>query len=128
MKRFRRTPQRLAILKFLEGNISHPSAEDIRSSLKKPFPTLSPATVYNTLETLREMGRVVEIDIDSGKKRFDPKTESHHHLICIGCKKILDIPEKCRPVLTEHEKRGFRIIRSKVEFYGLCLKCQRRSS
>ena len=126
MKRFRKTPQRLAIMEFLEGNSSHPSAEVVYSALKKRFPTLSLATVYSTLETLRDMGKVVEVGGDSSKKRFDPVTEAHHHLICIRCKKILDIPEKFYPVLTEDEKQGFQVIRSRVDFHGLCPQCRSR--
>jgi Fur family peroxide stress response transcriptional regulator len=127
VKRFRKTPQRLAVMEFLEGNSSHPSAEEIYSALKKNFPTLSLATVYNTLEALRDLGKVVEVGGDSSKKRFDPVTESHHHLICVKCKKILDIPEKFNPVLTEDEKQGFQVIRSRVEFYGLCPQCRSRT-
>jgi Fur family peroxide stress response transcriptional regulator len=126
MKRFRRTPQRLAVMEFLEGNSSHPSAEEVYSALKKKFPTLSLATVYNTLETLRDMGKIVEVGGGFAQKRFDPVTKSHHHLICIKCQKILDIPERFNPVLTEDEKRGFSVIRSQVEFYGLCPECQSR--
>jgi Fur family peroxide stress response transcriptional regulator len=124
MRRFRKTPQRLAIMEFLEGNSSHPSAEEIYSALKERFPTLSFATVYNTLETLRDMGKVVEVSGDSSKKRFDPVLTAHHHLICLSCKKILDLPEKWRPVLNEDEKKGFQVIRSQIEFYGLCPECQ----
>jgi Fur family peroxide stress response transcriptional regulator len=124
MKRFRRTPQRLAIIEFLSGNSSHPSAEEIHAALLRQFPTLSLATVYNTLEALRERGEIVEVGLDPAKKRFDPTPETHHHLICVRCKKIVDIPEKFYPVLTEHEKVGFQVLRSRVEFYGLCPQCQ----
>ncbi len=52
MERYRETglkltPQRLAILEYLDGNTSHPSAEDIYISVKEKFPTMSFATVYN---------------------------------------------------------------------------------
>lgn len=127
MKRFRLTPQRLAIREFLEGNFSHPSAEEIHEALRGQFPTLSLATVYNTLEALRERGEVVEVVGDSSKKRFDPDVLRHHHLICVRCQKILDIPEKWKPVLSEHEKMGFQIIRSQVDFHGLCPECQGRN-
>jgi len=127
MKRFRLTPQRLAIRKFLEGNFSHPSAEDVYGAVKKQFPTLSPATVYNTLEALQERGEIVEVGGDSAKMRFDPVVSEHHHLICVRCKKILDIPEKWKPILSEHDKKGFQIIRSQVDFHGLCPQCQRRN-
>jgi len=126
MKRFRRTPQRLAIMKFLAENASHPSAEEIYTALSGQFPTLSLATVYNTLEALKERGDIVEIGPDFDKKRFDPVVKPHHHLVCIRCKKILDIPAKFNPTLTEDERRGFRVIRSQVEFHGLCPECQGR--
>ncbi len=127
-EKFRRTPQRLAIMKFLEGNSSHPSAEEVYFGLKRQFPTLSLATVYHTLEALERMGKIVEINVDSTKKRYDPAVGAHHHLICIRCKKIIDLPEKFHPVLNEEERKGFRILRSQVEFYGLCPQCQSRRS
>ena len=74
MTSFRRTPQRLAIMKFLEGNTSHPSAEQVHSALHKSFPTLSLATVYNTLEALKAQGAICEVVGDGHKKRFDPAT------------------------------------------------------
>jgi Fur family peroxide stress response transcriptional regulator len=126
MKRFRRTPQRLAVMKFLDNHPSHPSAEDIYDVVKKQFPTLSLATVYNTLEALRERGEIVEVGFDPAKKRFDTVAVSHHHLICIRCKKILDIPEKFSPVLTNKEKMGYQVIRSQLDFHGLCPQCQSR--
>ena len=85
------TPQRLAILQYLEGNIEHPSADVIYKSVLKKFPTMSFATVYNTLEALKKIGNIQEIKIDSGKKRYDPDISNHHHLICTTCKKINDI-------------------------------------
>src|SRR3970040_1018742 len=57
-KGFKLTPQRLAILKFMEGNTSHPAAEDIYRHIKKEYPTVSFATVYNTLEALRDKGEI----------------------------------------------------------------------
>jgi Fur family peroxide stress response transcriptional regulator len=125
-QRFRKTPQRLAIMKFLAGQRSHPSAEDVYAAVKKKFPTLSLATVYNTLEALRERGEVVEVGFDPAKKRFDTVSESHHHLICVRCRKIVDIPERFSPVLTDAEKKGYKVIRSQVDFHGLCPQCQRR--
>ena len=49
-RRFKRTPQRLAILDYLEGNITHPSADDIFKAVSRRFRSMSFATVYNTLE------------------------------------------------------------------------------
>jgi Fur family peroxide stress response transcriptional regulator len=113
---------------FLSSRRFHPSAEEVYAAVKKQFPTISLATVYNTLEALRERGEIVELGFDPEKKRFDSVSESHHHLICVRCRKIVDIPERFRPVLSDEEKKGYQVIRSQIEFYGLCPQCRSRKS
>jgi Fur family peroxide stress response transcriptional regulator len=122
-KKIKMTPQRMAIMKHLDGNISHPSAGDIYEALHGQFPTMSLATVYNTMETLKDQGMVVELSIDPAKKRFDPNTEPHHHLICIDCKHIVDIFIDFPVRLSEKEKYGFEILGNHVDFYGICKNC-----
>ena len=122
--KFKLTPQRIAILDYLEENFGHPSAEVIHTALKERFPTMSLATVYNTMETLKKRGAVRELTIDSGKKRFDPNTDSHHHLICIKCRKIVDIPVDYELKVPGSYKSGFDVIGNHVEFYGICRECK----
>lgn len=117
------TPQRMAIMRYLDGNVTHPSASDIYGALHGQFPTMSLATVYNTMETLKEQGRIVELSIDPGKKRFDPNVEPHHHLICTRCSKIVDIFTEFPLGLTKDEMHGFEIIGNHVDFYGICGDC-----
>lgn len=119
------TPQRLAILGCLEGNKTHPSAEEIYNEVAKKFPTMSLATVYNTLEVLRRKGEVQELTIDPDKKRFDPDTGPHHHLICTGCKRIVDVRVDYSPTLPAGEDKDFEILGSHIEFYGLCPECRK---
>lgn len=118
------TPQRLAILNYLDGNKEHPSAEEIYKAVSKRFPTMSFATVYNTLETLRVKGMVLELTIDPIKKRFDPNTTPHHHLICLKCKKIVDIHGAFKLSIPDNEKANFDIIGNHIEFYGICPDCK----
>ncbi|MDI6729153.1 MAG: Fur family transcriptional regulator [Thermodesulfovibrionales bacterium] len=122
------TPQRLAILNYLDGNKEHPSAEDIYRAVLKRFPTMSFATVYNTLETLRQRGGLLELTIDPDKKRFDPNTEHHHHLICVKCKRIVDIHGDYKLPIPNGERAGFEIIGNHIEFYGICPKCKKANS
>jgi Fur family peroxide stress response transcriptional regulator len=119
------TPQRLAIMECLEGNTSHPSAAEIYSVVSEKYPTMSFSTVYNTLQTLREKGRVIELSIDSGKMRFDPNTKAHHHLICVQCKKITDVHRKFALNLPEGERCDYEIIGNHVDFYGICPECKK---
>ncbi len=118
------TPQRIAILEYLDGNKEHPSAEEIYREVSKRFPTMSFATVYNTLQTLRERGSILELTIDPDKKRFDPNTEPHHHLICLRCKKIVDVHGEYKLEVPEIERGKFEIIGNHIEFYGLCQRCK----
>ncbi len=122
------TPQRLAVLDYLEGNTSHPTAEDIYKALLDKFPTMSLATVYNILDALHLRGRIVELSIDPEKKRFDPNTKPHNHLICVKCKKVVDVETTFDLDLSGDEVSGFEIIGHHVEFYGICSSCKKKGS
>lgn len=121
------TPQRLAVLGYLEGNTDHPSAEEIYQVLLKQYPTMSFATVYTTLSTLKQKGWLSEITIDQGKKRFDPNTSAHNHLICTTCKKVVDIQIPFNLALPEVAASDFMITGSHVEFFGICPDCRKNN-
>ena len=123
---FKLTPQRIAIIEYLDGNREHPSAEDIFRSIQEKFPTMSFATVYNTLEMLVNKGEVAELSIDPDKKRFDADSTPHHHLICSACRYIVDIYEDFGLELTEEKKRDFNVTGHHIEFYGVCPKCNNK--
>ncbi len=118
------TPQRLAIFDYLDGNKDHPSAEDIYKAVSERFPTMSFATVYNNLQTLKDKGLLQELTFDPMRKRFDPNTGPHNHIICIICKKIVDVEESFDVPLPTSLKEDFEIIGSRIEFYGLCKGCK----
>jgi Fur family peroxide stress response transcriptional regulator len=122
---FKLTPQRLAILDYLEGNQQHPSAEDIYRAVLKTFPTISFATVYTTLAALKQKGKLLELSTDPAKKRYDPDTTCHSHLLCVSCKRVFDMPGEYTPVLPESVRQVFSITRSHVEFHGLCAGCKK---
>lgn len=124
---FKRTPQRLAILEYLDGNLSHPSAEQIFTAVAKKYQSMSFATVYNTLNTLTAAGALRELTIDPDRKRYDPDTTLHHHLICIACRKIVDVPETEISVdLPKGSARDFTVLGNHVEFYGHCPACRKK--
>ncbi len=122
------TPQRLAILNYLEGNTRHPSADDIYKAVSKKFPTMSLSTVYTTLGALKEKRSVLELTIDPDKKRYDPETAMHNHLICTSCRRIIDIPAVNIVDLPDTIKQDFSVIGSHVEFYGLCPECKKNNA
>jgi len=124
--RFKRTPQRLAILEYLEGNTSHPSAEDIFRAVTVKYQSMSFATVYNTIHALMKAGVLRELTIDPERKRYDPDTSGHHHLICMSCGKITDVPEKIQVELPNSMREDFTILGNHIEFYGQCSSCGKK--
>ncbi len=126
-KKLKLTPQRLGIFKILEGNTTHPSAEDVFNEIRKSYPTISFTTVYKTLETLETLGEILRITIDEERKHYDPNTDSHHHIICLRCSKISDIkdgsigPNLPKEILDEFTPSSYHI-----SFYGTCKKCQQK--
>ncbi len=120
------TPQRLAIFEYLDGNKEHPAAEDIYNELKKKYPMMSFATVYKTLEALKNRGYLREISIDKERKHFDPDTNHHHHLICTECKKIVDIHKDFSIEIPDEQQSFFEVTESNIEFFGICPECKKK--
>jgi len=122
------TPQRLAILDYLNENKSHPSAETIYKAVSKQFPTMSFATVYNTLETLLNKGSIRELKIEAGKKRYDHDIKPHHHIICVKCNKIVDLYKDYKIPLPDEITQEFDLINKNIEFFGTCQNCKKKLS
>jgi Fur family peroxide stress response transcriptional regulator len=118
------TPQRLALLEYLDGNKNHPSAEQIYNEIKKKFPMTSFATVYKNLEALRKKGHIKELTIDPARRRYDPNIKYHHHLICQNCNKIVDIHFDFSLNIPDEQKNSFDIVGNHIEFYGICSVCR----
>jgi len=125
-KGFKLTPQRIAILKYLEGNTSHPTAENIYMAIKEKNPTVSFSTVYNTVESLKERGEILEITIDPERKHYDPNLNPHNHIVCTVCNRIGDVFADYSGVmnLPPDVLEEFTVTGSHVDFYGVCGECR----
>ncbi len=119
------TPQRLAIMKLLDGNIGHPSAEEIYNALKPDFPSLSLATVYNTLEALCEAKEIQEVRIKRDKRHFDPNVVPHTHFLCRICDKIYDLELDVQSVQLQIplKMQGCQVDGYTLHLYGTCPAC-----
>ena len=91
------TPQRIAIVRELAEDRSHPTAHELFERLRPAFPTMSFATVYNTLDALAKLGLVGSLRLGSAV-RYDPNTELHHHAVCDRCGAVIDLPTLDGPV------------------------------
>src|SRR5438128_1888316 len=85
------TPQRLAIVRELASDPTHPTAQELYERLKVDLPMMSFATVYNTLDALATAGLCSSMSLAPGAARFDPNMEAHHHAICDRCGQVRDV-------------------------------------
>jgi len=110
------------ILKYLDTHRSHPTADEIYTSLKKSIPSLSKTTVYNSLEILKKYGLILALTICGSEHRYDFKHEMHHHFYCRKCGRIIDIDIKC-PNIDKTIKQGHKIDEVHGYFKGTCKDC-----
>lgn len=88
----RASSQRLSVLKFLLENQNHPTAEEILLGLNQDNPTLSRATVYNSLSAFVDKDLVYLLEFKDAESRYDINTFEHGHFKCRKCGAIKDVP------------------------------------
>lgn len=123
------TPQRLAICEYLAASKAHPTAAMIYDALKPGMPSLSLMTVYNTLNTLAELGAIHALGhAGDDTVHYDPDTEPHVNLVCVSCHKIVDLSSEHLGALRREVDAGsgYRLIGEQVLFYGLCPDCRKK--
>lgn len=128
---FRLTPQRLEILRILAASREHPSVEQVFEDVRKRFPTTSLATVYRNILKLKELGQVLELGFAEGGNRYDGNRPfSHPHMVCVKCRQIMDPDVENLEDLTARlaQATGFKIINHRLDFFGICPRCQQASS
>ncbi|MEX2598790.1 MAG: Fur family transcriptional regulator [Dehalococcoidia bacterium] len=131
---YRLTPQRQAVLEALVFSTQHPGAEDLYREVVVRHPSMSRATVYKTLEMLREMGEVLELEFRDGSNpanRYDGvRTYSHPHLVCTKCGAVEDVlvdPLK-GPLAELLQDTGYQLDRYRLDLYGRCPDCREPST
>jgi Fe2+ or Zn2+ uptake regulation protein len=132
------TPQRIAIVRALATDPAHPTAQEIFDRLQSSMPTMSFATVYNTLDALTTAGLCASLSLSPGPARFDPNMAPHHHAVCDACGLVRDV---ARPVsganITEIARTltrldaapalsGFEVREVEHIYRGLCAVCAAR--
>jgi Fur family transcriptional regulator, peroxide stress response regulator len=126
-KGYKATPQRIAICSIAMLSREHPTAKSIYDRIKKVHPTVSLATVYKTLEVLRELNLIQELNFPKGQARFDSYTKPHVNLICLECGNIEDLDDPTAKEISEKVSTStkFKPSGQRIDIYGTCLKCSK---
>lgn len=121
-KGIRPSYQRIRVLEYLHEKKGHPTVDEIFLFLSSEIPSLSKATIYNTLHTFVEVGLARTIGIDGDEMRYDITLTNHGHFKCDVCGTItnfaIDIDR-----YPAHELDQFEIKDKNVYFNGICPNC-----
>jgi Fur family transcriptional regulator, peroxide stress response regulator len=125
-KGLRVTPQRFAVYANLLSRTDHPTVEQILTDLNKDFPVSSQATIYSSLQALREVGLVREVLLQQGVSRYDANVKPHHHFCCQCCGAIEDIPwDTFECIELNNLRSGLQGTSYEVTVQGVCDTCNK---
>jgi len=125
----RLTRTRKAVLALLERTHEPLSASEIFARLQQDQVVIDLVTVYRTVNVLKELGLVLQLDLfQEGQSRYELKEgrKHHHHIQCQICGKIVDLllcPLKKLTKLIEAQTQ-FVVDDHTLEFTGFCPQCQ----
>ena len=119
------TRQREVVLQVIRDADSHLTANEVFAAAKSKLPSISFATVYNSLRYLRDAGHIDEIQFGNGASRFDKFTHRHDHAICTGCGKLVDIEMEIPADIVKRAAKYSRFKPESIEFTlrGRCPDC-----
>jgi Fur family ferric uptake transcriptional regulator len=123
------TAQREAVLRSVWSAGKHIGAEELHRRLAGAKRGVGLATVYRTLQLLREHGLVAESQFGERRHRYEEAEGRHHdHLVCLACGQVLEFEEPAIEKLQARVARdnGFTALSHKLELYGYCRACARR--
>lgn len=120
------TVQRTTIMSALAGRKDHPTADQIYEEVKPQLAGVSRTTVYRVLETFVAHGLAQKIGSSEAKARFDADVRRHHHLECLRCGAILDLPYQTSYdiPLPESPDDQFQVLDYSIQFRGVCARCR----
>lgn len=119
------TRQREVVLRVIRDEPEHLTAGEIFDKAKQLLPTISFATVYNSLRYLMNAGHIAEISFGNGASRFDSKITRHDHALCVKCGKLVDMEIELPSEITSFaaEFSGFQPESIELTLRGICPDC-----
>ena len=127
-KNLKQTKQRQTIVKGFLDLKGHISAEELHDYTREQGHNIGLATIYRTLNLLKEAGLADQKQFSDGKSVFELLSPGHHHdhLICMSCQKIIEFEndeiEQLQEAVAKHH--GFKLINHSLDLFGYCPSCQ----
>lgn len=124
----KQTKQRQIVVSQFLKMAKHVDAEDLYRKVRSEGHRIGLATVYRTLNLLKDTGLVDQHSFSDGRAVFEISRpgDHHDHLVCVDCGRIdefenNEIEELQNKIASE---RGYALSSHRLELYGKCTPCQ----
>jgi len=124
------TAQRLAVLAAVSRG-PHGTADDVAKAVRAQLGVISRQAVYDALAVMADKGLIRRIQPAGSPARYEDRTgDNHHHLICRGCGRMVDVDcaTGAAPCLTPTDDSGYEIDEAEVVYWGRCPECLEREA
>jgi Fur family iron response transcriptional regulator len=101
--------QRVAVAKYVLMTKDHPTADQVWAKVRRSFPMISRATVYNTLNLFVKKRLLRQFVLNDGRMVFDANVDRHHHFIDEETRRIYDLPWEALTVSKLDSLNGFEV-------------------
>ncbi len=126
---YRVTPQRESVLSVLGECGGHVTAEQVLARVRERYPYLNKSAVYRSLDLLADLSLVTVTDLGQGRVEYELHNHPHHHhLICRGCGKIVQVDNRCFSTLEKglRQNYGFEADLTHFAVFGRCHNCSKK--
>jgi Fur family ferric uptake transcriptional regulator len=121
------TSQRALILEIIQQGKGHLDADEIYRRARAIQPRLSLSTVYRTLKAFKEPGLIEELHFDETHHHYEMKSSrKHHHLVCLGCGKVIEFQYSLKLKRSVPEAKDFEIVDAELRLAGYCPQCRQK--
>ena len=119
------TKQRQAVLRVISESDEHLTANEVFNDARRLLPTISFATVYNSLRYLKQEGLIGEVRFGTDAARYDRKLTRHDHALCNNCGKLVDLELSIPSALIEEASAisKFNVESVELTLRGVCPEC-----
>lgn len=129
-KGVRLTVQRRVLVEIIQSAEQHLDAASLLELARKREPNIDRATVYRTIELLKKLRLIDELDLmhlQGEKHYYEVKTRRDHvHLACFRCGRIEEFSSALFERLKSEisDQAGFEVRVTRLEVGGRCRACR----